>query len=77
MMRLVGHPVAVNPDSELLAVARSEGWEVLRFERLGRRLKTAAALTGAAVAGGAGSAALAMRGRQRPRGRRRLSIRPR
>jgi HAD superfamily hydrolase (TIGR01490 family) len=77
MLRLVGHPVAVNPDSELLAVARKEGWQVLRFERLGRRIKAAAALTGAAVAGGAGSAALAMRARQRPRERRRLSIRPR
>jgi HAD superfamily hydrolase (TIGR01490 family) len=63
MLRLVGHPVAVNPDTELAQVAREEGWEVLRFERLGRRLKAAAALTGAAVAGGAGSAALALRGR--------------
>ena len=65
MLRLVGHPVAVNPDPELRRIAREEGWEVLRFERLGRRLKAAAALTGAAVAGGAGSAALAMRGRKR------------
>ncbi len=64
MMRLVGHPVAVNPDAELARVAREDGWEVLRFERLGRRLKAAAALTGAAVAGGAGSAALATRGRR-------------
>jgi HAD superfamily hydrolase (TIGR01490 family) len=65
MLRLVGHPVAVNPDAELLSVAREQGWEVLRFERLGRRLKAAAALAGAAVAGGAGSAALALRGRRR------------
>jgi len=73
MLRLVGHPVAVNPDPELLKVARAEGWEVLRFERLGRRLKAAAALTGAAIAGGAGSAALATRGRGRtfPSSRRR------
>src|SRR5437588_949230 len=65
MLRLVGHPVVVNPDAELHRLAREEGWEVLRFERLGRRLKAAAALTGAAVAGGAGSAALASRGRRR------------
>ena len=39
MLRLVGHPVVVNPDRELLRVARQEGWEVLRFDRLGRRLK--------------------------------------
>ncbi len=63
MLRAVGHPVAVNPDAELARVAREEGWEILRFDRLGRRLKAAAALAGAAVAGGAGSAALAMRGR--------------
>jgi HAD superfamily hydrolase (TIGR01490 family) len=69
MLRLVGHPVVVNPDSELQRIAREEGWEVLRFDRLGRRLKAAAALTGAAVAGGAGSAALASRGRLVPRGR--------
>jgi hypothetical protein len=42
----------------------------LRFERLGRRLKTVVALAGAAVAGGIGSAALASRPRRmrrRPR----------
>jgi HAD superfamily hydrolase (TIGR01490 family) len=63
MLRAVGHPVAVNPDSELAQAAREEGWEVLRFERLGRRLKAGAALAGAAVAGGVGSAALVARGR--------------
>ena len=41
MLRAVGHPVAVNPDAELARVAREEGWEVLRFERLGRRLRVA------------------------------------
>jgi HAD superfamily hydrolase (TIGR01490 family) len=61
MLRLVGHPVAVNPDRELLRVAREQGWEVLRFERLGRWLKTVAGLAGAAAIGGLGSAALARR----------------
>jgi len=65
MLRLVGHPVVVNPDRELLRVAREEGWEVLRFDRLGRRLKTAVGLLGAAVAGGVGSAALVSRRRGR------------
>jgi HAD superfamily hydrolase (TIGR01490 family) len=55
MLRLVGHPVAVNPDAELGRVARREGWEVLRFERLGRRLRVVAA---AAAVGGIGSVAL-------------------
>jgi HAD superfamily hydrolase (TIGR01490 family) len=65
MLRLVGHPVAVNPDSALAKAARSERWEVLRFDRLGRRLKAAVGLVGAAVAGGVGSAAIAARGRRR------------
>jgi HAD superfamily hydrolase (TIGR01490 family) len=65
MLRLVGHPVAVNPDSTLAKEARSERWEVLRFDRLGRRLKAAVGLAGAAVAGGVGSAAIASRGRRR------------
>jgi HAD superfamily hydrolase (TIGR01490 family) len=64
MLRAVGHPVAVNPDSELARIARSEGWEVLRFDRLARRLKTTGAIVGAAAAGGIGSVALAARGRR-------------
>jgi HAD superfamily hydrolase (TIGR01490 family) len=42
MLRLVGHPVAVNPDAELARVAREEGWQIMRFERLGRRLRIVA-----------------------------------
>jgi HAD superfamily hydrolase (TIGR01490 family) len=38
MLRAVGNPVAVNPDPPLAAIAKEEGWQVLRFERLGRRL---------------------------------------
>jgi HAD superfamily hydrolase (TIGR01490 family) len=55
MLRAVGHPVAVNPDGPLAKVAREEGWEILRFERLNRRLRFAGALVGAAALGGAGS----------------------
>jgi HAD superfamily hydrolase (TIGR01490 family) len=57
MLRAVGHPVAVNPDRELALVARAQGWEVMRFETLGRRLKVAAAVTAAAAAAAAGGAA--------------------
>jgi HAD superfamily hydrolase (TIGR01490 family) len=52
MLRAVGHPVAVNPDAALARVAAQEGWEVLRFETLGRRLKVLAAVLAAAAAGG-------------------------
>jgi HAD superfamily hydrolase (TIGR01490 family) len=61
MLRLVGHPVAVNPDTELGRVARSEGWEVLRFERLGRRLRVAGAAGLAAGLGGLGSVVISRR----------------
>ncbi len=53
MLRAVGHPVAVNPDSALARVAREEGWEVLRFDPLRRRLKIVAAAIAAAAAAGA------------------------
>jgi HAD superfamily hydrolase (TIGR01490 family) len=65
MLRAVGHPVAVNPDRALLAMARGEGWRVLRFERLGRRLAVAGATVFAAAVGGLGS----VLARRRPRGR--------
>jgi HAD superfamily hydrolase (TIGR01490 family) len=65
MLRAVGHPVAVNPDGVLAQIARAEGWEILRFDRLSRRLKTAAALAGAAAAGGVASAAIVRRMRPR------------
>jgi HAD superfamily hydrolase (TIGR01490 family) len=61
MLRLVGHPVAVNPDSDLGRVAREEGWEVLRFERLGRRLRVLGAAGVAAALGGLGSVVLSRR----------------
>ena len=51
MLRVVGHPVAVNPDAELARVAREQGWEIMRFDRLGRRLRIFAALTAAGLLG--------------------------
>ncbi len=59
MLRAVGHPVAVNPDRELARAAAEEGWGVLRFEHLARRLKLVAAVGAAAALGGAGRAARA------------------
>ena len=54
MLQLVGHPVAVNPDAELEAVAREKGWEVVKFERLGSRIKAIAALFAMGLVGRAG-----------------------
>jgi HAD superfamily hydrolase (TIGR01490 family) len=56
MLRAVGHPVVVNPDPELAQIALREGWEVLRLDRLGRRLKVLVALSAAATLGGLGRA---------------------
>ena len=65
MLRSVGNAVVVNPDSELLSIAKAEGWRVLQFERLGRKMAIAA---GTALAA-AGGTLLASRRRSRPRGR--------
>jgi HAD superfamily hydrolase (TIGR01490 family) len=72
MFEAVGHPVAVNPDGTLARIARERGWDVLRFDRLGRRLKTAAALGAAAGAGGIGTV-VALRRLRPPRAVRRLA----
>jgi HAD superfamily hydrolase (TIGR01490 family) len=57
MLRAVGHPVAVNPDGPLARIAREEGWDVLRFDRLGGRLKMLGGLAGATLLGAAGASA--------------------
>ncbi len=64
MLRVVGHPHAVNPDKELRRVATGEGWPVLLFAKpvtLGSRMRlpagrptlAALAVGGVVVAGGA------------------------
>jgi len=75
MLRCVGHPVAVNPDAELERVARQEGWRIMRFDKLGRRIKIAggvAGLAAGATAVGWGSARLQERRSRSARVRRRL-----
>ncbi len=57
MLRAVGHPVVVNPDQELTRIAKSEGWEIVRLDRLAPRLKLAAALAAGTAAAGLGMAA--------------------
>ena len=57
MLRAVGHAVVVNPDGPLLEIARQEDWQVMRFEKLGRKLAIAGATVLAALAGGAAAGA--------------------
>jgi HAD superfamily hydrolase (TIGR01490 family) len=66
MLRAVGNPVAVNPDPPLAAIAKEEGWQTLRFERLGRRL-TAVAVTVLATVAGFGASRVAVNRRPAPR----------
>lgn len=65
MLEAVGHPVVVNPDSELERIARERGWQIMRFDQLGRRLKIATAIAGIGVVGGGGGY---LAGRLRERG---------
>ncbi len=51
MLRAVGNPVVVNPDPDLAEIAKQEGWQVMRFERLGRRLVAVAVTLLATIAG--------------------------
>jgi HAD superfamily hydrolase (TIGR01490 family) len=61
MLRLVGHPNVVNPDAELRAEAKRQGWPVHDF-RSGRRVTTVAlpvaAAAGAVVGGTVAGVAL-------------------
>jgi HAD superfamily hydrolase (TIGR01490 family) len=54
MLRAVGHAVAVNPDSELARIAKEEGWEILRFDRLQGHLRMLGGLAAATLLGAAG-----------------------
>ena len=73
MLEAVGNPVAVNPDAELAATARREGWQVLRFEKLGQRLRIGIAAVIAGAVGGSGTWLAARRARTRRRRRLRHS----
>jgi HAD superfamily hydrolase (TIGR01490 family) len=60
MLRAVGNPVVVNPDPPLAEIAKGEGWQTMRFERLGRRL-VAVAITLLATIAGFGASRVARR----------------
>jgi HAD superfamily hydrolase (TIGR01490 family) len=66
MLTLVGSAVAVNPDTELRAVARSRGWQVRDF-RTGRKAAKIGVPTvaAAALSGGLVGGAVALRRRER------------
>ncbi len=61
MLELVGHPVAVNPDADLGRIAVERGWEVLRFDRLHRRLRLGGVAVATAALGGAAASTVLRR----------------
>ena len=65
MLTLTGRAIAVNPDTELRAVARSRGWEIRDFRTGRKAAKTVVpAVAAAALSGGAVGGALAFRRRK-------------
>jgi HAD superfamily hydrolase (TIGR01490 family) len=77
MLEAVGNPVAVNPDAPLAEVARREGWEILRFEKLGQRLRIFGGVLAAGAVGGSGTWLAARRRAARSTRPRRLPSRRR
>jgi HAD superfamily hydrolase (TIGR01490 family) len=67
MLEAVGHAVVVNPDPALAAIAKREGWQTMRFERLGRRLVALTVTVVATIAGLGGSRIAARRKAPPPR----------
>lgn len=73
MLEMVGHPVAVNPDTALHAIARKRGWPVVIFAE--RRKKVVRATTAVTTAGAIASATYTLgrrHGKMVERSRRRL-----
>jgi len=68
MLRSVGNAVVVNPDADLLEIVREEGWRVMRFEKLGRRMAIAGAtVLAAGIGAGARIASSRRSGRRKLR----------
>lgn len=74
MLRAVGHPVAVNPDRALRAVAREHGWEVLAIDQLTRRVTAGTAVVASLVAVAAATRLLTVRNGSEMVSRRRSSF---
>lgn len=64
MMEMVGHPVAVNPDSELERVAHERGWPIVIFAR---RTKRAIAMSAMGTTAGLVTAGAYLLGRRHGR----------
>jgi HAD superfamily hydrolase (TIGR01490 family) len=61
MMELVGHPVAVNPDSALEQVAQQRGWPIVVFARQAKQIAARTTITAGSLALAAGAYVLGRR----------------
>jgi len=61
ILTLVGHPVCVNPDRALTAVAHRRGWPVVEFNRQAKQMAKLGAAGAIAVAAGSGGYAVGFR----------------
>lgn len=61
MMQIVGHPVAVNPDRAMEAVAHRRGWPVVEFNRQAKQVAKVSAAAMFTVGGAAGGYAMGVR----------------
>jgi HAD superfamily hydrolase (TIGR01490 family) len=65
MLEVVGHPVAVNPDRALEAIAAARGWPIVEFSRTRKKvIKRTTAAAGAAALAGLAYAVGSARGRR-------------
>jgi phosphoserine phosphatase len=64
MLALVGDPCAINPDKELRAEAKKNGWRVRDYRRKRHLTQAAGAAAGGAAIGGALVGAAAIAGRR-------------
>lgn len=58
MLELVGHPVAVNPDSELDSVAHERGWPIVIFARKTKRAVAVSSVIAASISAAGAAYAL-------------------
>ena len=61
MMQIVGHPVAVNPDRAMEAVAHRRGWPVVEFNRQAKQIAKLSAAATFTVGGAVGGYAVGVR----------------
>ena len=61
MMQIVGHPVAVNPDRPMEAVAHRRGWPVVEFNRQAKQIAKISAAAAFTVGGAIGGWTLGVR----------------